>query len=243
MTLFLASVRDAGEAEMAMTAGADIIDLKDPESGALGALDPETIASCVRSIARRAPVSATVGDLPLDCKTIRDAVLATAASGVDYVKLGVFPGGDARACLRLLEAERSRVRLILVLFADALPDFDAVGEAARIGASGVMLDTAGKTGGSLLDHLCLDALARFVYAAKAEGLTAGFAGSLKASHAPQLLALGPDLLGFRSALCRGGMRAQPLDPLACAVIRALIPQPPRALPKADLADLAPQALY
>lgn len=243
MTLFLASVRDAGEAEMAMTAGADIIDLKDPESGALGALDPETIASCVRSIARRAPVSATVGDLPLDCETIRDAVLATAASGVDYVKLGVFPGDDARACLRLLEAERSRVRLILVLFADALPDFDAMGEAARIGASGVMLDTAGKTGGSLLDHLSLDALARFVYAAKAEGLTAGFAGSLKASHAPQLLALGPDLLGFRSALCRGGMRAQPLDPLACAAIRALIPQPPRALPKADLADLAPQALY
>jgi len=66
MTLFLASVRDAGEAEMAMTAGADIIDLKDPHSGALGALNLKTIASCVRSIARRAPVSATVGDLPLE---------------------------------------------------------------------------------------------------------------------------------------------------------------------------------
>jgi (5-formylfuran-3-yl)methyl phosphate synthase len=243
MTLFLASVRDAGEAEMAMTAGADIIDLKDPHSGALGALNLKTIASCVRSIARRAPVSATVGDLPLDCETIRDAMLATAASGVDYVKLGLFPGGDARACLRLLEAERSRVRLILVLFADALPDFDAVGEAARIGASGVMLDTAGKAGGSLLDHLSLDTLARFVDAAKAEGLTVGLAGSLKASDVPKLLTLGPDLLGFRSALCRSRVRAQPLDPLACAAIRALIPQPPGALPKANLADLAPQALY
>jgi dihydroneopterin aldolase len=249
MTLFLASVRDAGEAETAMTAGADIIDLKDPQSGALGALDLKTSASCVRSIAGRAPVSATVGDLPLDGETIRDAVLATAASGVDYVKLGLFPGGDARACHRLLEAERSRVRLILVLFADALPDFDAVGEAARIGAAGVMLDTAGKSGGSLLDHLSLDTLARFVAAAKGEGLTVGLAGSLKENHVPQLLALGPDLLGFRSALCRGGVRAQSLDPLACAAIRALIPQPRRALPKADLlpqadlADLAPQALY
>jgi len=190
--LELASVRDAGEAETAMTAGADIIDLKDPQSGALGALDLKTIASCVRSIARRAPVSATVGDLPLDGETIRDAVLATAASGVDYVKLGLFPGGDARACLRLLEAERSRVHLILVLFADALPDFDAVGEAARIGAAGVMLDTAGKSGGSLLDHLSLDTLARFVAAAKGEGLTVGLAGSLKANHVPQLLGLGPD---------------------------------------------------
>jgi uncharacterized protein (UPF0264 family) len=243
MTLFLASVRDAGEAEMAMSAGADIIDLKDPESGALGALDRATIEACVRRLAGRAPVSATIGDLALDGEAVRDAVLATAALGVDYVKLGLLPGGDARAGLRLLEADRSRVRLILVLFADALPDFDAVGEAARIGASGVMLDTAGKTGGSLLDHLSLDALARFVAAARAEGLSVGLAGSLKASHVPKLLALAPDLLGFRGALCRGGARAQALDPIACAAIRALIPQTPRALPKADLADLVPQALY
>jgi (5-formylfuran-3-yl)methyl phosphate synthase len=242
MTLFLASVRDAGEAAMAMNAGADIIDLKDPQRGALGALDRKTIEACVRSVAGRAPASATIGDLPLDGETIRDAVLATAALGVDYVKLGLFPGGDARACLRLLEAERSRVGLILVLFADAQPDFDAVREAARIGARGVMLDTAGKTGGSLLDHLSLDTLARFVDATKAEGLIVGLAGSLKANHVPKLLALAPDLLGFRGALCRGGARTQSLDPVACAAIRALIPWTPRVLPKGDLADFAPQAL-
>ncbi len=37
MTLFLASVRDAAEAEIAIGAGADIVDLKDPgQQGALG---------------------------------------------------------------------------------------------------------------------------------------------------------------------------------------------------------------
>ncbi len=51
MTLFLASVRDAAEAEMAIGAGADIIDLKDPGQGALGALAPDTIAACVRRVA------------------------------------------------------------------------------------------------------------------------------------------------------------------------------------------------
>ncbi len=55
MTLFLASVRDTAEAEMAIGAGADIIDLKDPGHGALGALAPDTIAACVRRIAARAP--------------------------------------------------------------------------------------------------------------------------------------------------------------------------------------------
>ena len=66
LTLFLASVRDAEEAELALRAGADIVDLKDPEQGALGALTPDTIAACVKQVAGRAPVSATIGDRPLD---------------------------------------------------------------------------------------------------------------------------------------------------------------------------------
>ncbi len=102
MTLFLASVRDAAEAEMAIGAGADIVDLKDPGRGALGALAPKTIAACVRAVARRVPVSATIGDLPLEGDAVRAAVLTTAARGVDYVKLGLFPGGDGERCFNLL---------------------------------------------------------------------------------------------------------------------------------------------
>ena len=94
MALFLASVRNAAEAEMALGAGADIIDLKDPTQGALGALAPGEIAACVGHIEGGALLSATVGDLPLTRAT-RAAVLATAALGVDYVKLGVFPAEHA----------------------------------------------------------------------------------------------------------------------------------------------------
>ena len=239
MTSFLASVRDAAEAEAALAAGADIIDLKDPAKGALGALAPEGIASCVAAIAGRAAVSATVGDLPMEPDTVRSAVLATAASGVDYVKLGLFPGGDAQACLDLLAEEARGLRVILVVFADTSPGFDAIGEAARIGASGVMLDTARKDGSSLLDHLTLDRLGDFVTAARAEGLLAGLAGSLKAIHVPALLQLKPDLLGFRGALCRNGARGAALDESACAAIRALIPTVPRAAALAAMPELSP----
>src|SRR3989337_2414446 len=134
MTLLLASVRDAAEAEMAIGAGADIIDLKDPSQGALGALAPASIAACVRRIDRSAPA----GALPLEGESVRATVLATAGLGVDYVKLGLFPGGDAERSLNLLKTEVAEIRLIVVLFADALPDFDAIGLAARIGAHGVM---------------------------------------------------------------------------------------------------------
>ena len=164
-----------------LPAGADIIDLKDPAKGALGALASDAIASCVAAIAGRAELSATVGDLPMEPATVLSAVRATAATGVDYVKLGLFPGGDARGCLRLLAEQARGVRLILVVFADASPCFDAIREAALIGASGVMLDTACKDGRSLLDHLSLDVACRFRGRSACRGSARG-ACRVAASH-------------------------------------------------------------
>jgi dihydroneopterin aldolase len=244
MTLFLASVRDRLEAQIALAVGADIIDLKEPARGALGAVDHATIRTVLRDIAGRAPVSATVGDLPMRPKTVRESVSQVAGLGVDYVKLGIEPDGDPQGCLEGLRGVAAGARLILVLFADRLPDFDAVATASRIGAAGVMLDTAGKGSGSLLDHLGLAALFRFVTAAKAHGLTVGLAGSLRQEHVPALLGLAPDILGFRGALCRGQAREGTLDPAACREVRALIRAPDRLDPgpRAPLPNAAVQAL-
>jgi uncharacterized protein (UPF0264 family) len=235
MTLFLASVRDADEAELALASGADVIDLKEPARGALGALAPETLAACVSAVSGRAQISATVGDLPMRPACIGEAVRAMAGTGVDYVKLGLFPGGDPQACLNVLAGEARRARLVLVLFGDAMPDFDAVEAAARIGAHGIMLDTMRKDGRSLLDHADHGTLVRFVEAAKTEGLMVGLAGSLRASHVADLLHLEPDLLGFRGALCRDAMRGQSLDGDACARVRALIPRASAPSAKTGLA--------
>lgn len=242
MTLFLASVRDPGEAETAIGASADIVDLKDPGAGALGALAPETIDACIRATRGRVKVSATIGDLPLVGERVRAAVLATAAQGVDYVKLGLFPGGDADRCLESLVPLTPEIQLVLVLFADALPEFDAVGLAARIGAAGVMLDTLGKSGVSLPDLVSPGKLAALVDSARGRGLMIGFAGSLRASHVPELVARGPDLLGFRGALCRDGKREKRLDPVRLARIRALIPRDPGLVSEANVPNLAPHAI-
>jgi (5-formylfuran-3-yl)methyl phosphate synthase len=223
MTLFLASVRDEAEAAIALLARADIIDLKEPWRGALGALDRATTRSIVSLVGGRVAVSATIGDLPMHPDTIGDAVLEKAACGVDYVKFGVFPDGDARRCLDALRPLTLRVPLIVVLFADRLPDFDAVAAAAAMGAAGLMLDTADKSSGSLRAHLDPRQLVSFVTEAKSHGLTVGLAGSLAAADVPELHSLAPDLLGFRGALCNGS-RGASLDPAACAAIRALIPE-------------------
>ena len=110
---FLASVANADEAQIALQSGAAIIDCKDPLRGALGALAPGEIRKIVARVAGRAPVSATLGDLPADGAILVDAAEATAALGVDLIKVGFFGDGDARAATRGAGAARTWARRVL----------------------------------------------------------------------------------------------------------------------------------
>ena len=224
MTAFLASVMSVAEADVVLAGGADVIDLKDPRRGALGALAPDVIADIVDRVDGRRLVSATVGDLPTDPSPLVDAVARTEALGVDVVKVGVFPGGAVRTCLSALGAKAAGgTRLVAVLFADQRPDFTLVDEAARQGFFGVMLDTAGKEGGGLREHLTERQLAGFVAQSRAHGLVAGLAGSLNLGDVLPLLPLAPDYLGFRSALTAGSRQSN-LDAAAVAALRRAIPE-------------------
>ena len=59
----LVSVRSALESLEALAGGADVIDVKDPENGSLGAASAETIASVVAAVGGSAPVTAALGEL------------------------------------------------------------------------------------------------------------------------------------------------------------------------------------
>ena len=92
----LASVASLAETQQALDLGADILDLKDPTKGALGAWPQALLAQAVRLVAGRVPVSATVGDLPMEPSLLLEAAHATAATGVDIVKLGFFSCAEPR---------------------------------------------------------------------------------------------------------------------------------------------------
>jgi (5-formylfuran-3-yl)methyl phosphate synthase len=53
MSGFLASVRSAEEALLALAGDADIVDVKEPSSGALGRVDSVVLAGIVRTLADR----------------------------------------------------------------------------------------------------------------------------------------------------------------------------------------------
>jgi uncharacterized protein (UPF0264 family) len=216
---FLASVTNADEAGFALVGGADVIDCKDPSSGALGALDEAIVREIVARIAGRLPVSATVGDLPAEPATIVAAVSSMAATGVDVVKIGFFGDRDPRLAIEALGKEKhARARLVAVLMADKKPDYALVPILAANGFVGVMLDTADKSAGSLTSTLPAGGLSKFVQAARASNLICGLAGSLRMEDIAGLADLDPDVLGFRGALCAMG-RVSKLDPTRVAAIR------------------------
>lgn len=218
MTGMLASVANLAEARRVAELGVDIIDLKNPAAGALGALPVDEVARIVGDLDGRRQLSATVGDLPMEPARVSAAVAAMAATGVDYVKIGFFPGGDWAGVIEdLRPVAAAGVRLVAVLFGDSAPEPRWVETLARAGFAGAMLDTADKTLGPLT-RVCEPGFLRdFVAATRAQEMLCGLAGSLRADDVPPLLALAPDYLGFRGALC-GGNRVENLDPEAVRVL-------------------------
>jgi dihydroneopterin aldolase len=227
MTLFLASVSNPGEAELALAGGADILDLKDANRGALGALAPDLARSAVQRIAGRRPVSAVLGDLPMDPAVLREAAAGMAGIGVEFVKAGLFPNERRAECIRALQPLSQEIKLVGVMFADLGLDLAVVPALADAGFAGAMLDTARKGGGRLLDHADFPALRDFIAACRRRGLLAGLAGALETPDIPRLLPLQPDVLGFRSALCVRQERTAEMDPAAVALVRELIPRDER----------------
>jgi uncharacterized protein (UPF0264 family) len=229
-TLFLASVTSVDEARLCAAHGADLIDCKNPARGALGALPVATVAAVRACLPASIPVSATVGDLACEPETLCSAVAEMAASGADIIKVGLFPGGEPRRSIAALGGlALGRTRLVGVLLADLAPDMELIEDMAKAGFMGVMLDTAGKTGTSLPDLVTAHQLHAFLADAHAAGLTAGLAGALRIEQIPALVALGPDVLGFRGALCRAGKRQNAIDATAVARVRRAIPAPPASV--------------
>jgi uncharacterized protein (UPF0264 family) len=220
MTRLLASVTNAREAAMALAGGADIIDLKEPANGALGAVAPAVQQEIVQLLAHQRPVSATVGDLPMVAATLSQAIKATASTGVAIVKVGLPHLEQHRDCLPALSANAARgVRIVAVLFAELRPSLQLLDELASAGCYGVMLDTADKSAGTLRSFTDQRSLSSFVRHARGLGLLSGLAGSLTVADIEPLLDLNPDYLGFRGALCEAGTRTGRLSINALSLVR------------------------
>ena len=207
--LLLASVCNAEEAAIAAAAGIDLVDAKDPLRGALGALPTPIVAEIVAAVGGRSQTSAVAGEAD-DRDVPITAIAAVGETGVDFVKVAVHAGYGNAALARMATASGSR--LIGVAFAEDGAVLDLPERLAQAGFAGAMIDTRGKDGRAVTSILTTRDLAAFSAACRDHGLICGLAGSLTIADISMLAAIGPDYLGFRGGLCRGGDRRNPLEP-------------------------------
>ncbi|SJM89827.1 (5-formylfuran-3-yl)methyl phosphate synthase [Crenothrix polyspora] len=219
MTKMLASVNSVEEALFVLQENVDIIDLKQPALGALGALELAVVREIVATIAKRKPVSATIGDLPMHARLIFNAVQAMAETGVDYIKLGFFPADNWQSIIDQLATLTENSALIAVLFADQQPDMTIIPALKQAGFTGVMLDTMNKKSGSLNQVMTADEIHHFIDQAKQQHLLCGLAGSLSLQSIPDLRQYQANYLGFRGALCNQHIRTGQLNQYAIKQIK------------------------
>jgi (5-formylfuran-3-yl)methyl phosphate synthase len=228
----LVSVVDAAEARLAVAGGVDIVDVKNPAEGSLGAPAPGVIAQVRDVLPAEVPLSAALGDLPCLPGTAALAAVGAARSGAAYVKLGLWGVSgpeDAVAVLRAAqEAVAGDAAVVAVAYADAarvpsrpLAPPDLVAAARQAGVSGCLVDTAVKDGRGLLSWLTADALTELVAEAHGAGLEIALAGELRAEDLATVRATGADIAGVRSAACFEGRRTAALDPPRIEQLRAV----------------------
>lgn len=225
-TKLLVSVKSADEAQIALENGADLIDLKDPSIGALGALPVSLIQSIVQTIKQSKPnafTSATIGDQPMQAALLTDSVKKLAITDADFIKIGFFEAIDYQPCLdQLSRLTQQGAKLIAVLFAENTYPDSLIQAIKQAGFIGVMLDTAQKNGNNLFHYYHLESIEAFAQKAQINALSYGFAGSLQSQHVAQLLGYNPNFLGFRGGVCEQNQRDLQLNPAKIGAIKTLL---------------------
>lgn len=218
MKLLISSMNEKEAAE-AIAGGADIIDVKNPKEGALGANFPWVIKRIREITPKNIEVSCTLGDVPNLPGAVSLAALGAATTGVDYIKVGLYGLKTPKEAVYLMQNVTKAVK-------DCNPSIKVVAtgyaDARRVGAVSpllipeiahkaqadlAMIDTAIKDGKNLFTFLTIDQLRSFVDAAHDYGLKTALAGSLKKEDLPAVHALGADVVGLRGAACTHGDRA------------------------------------
>jgi uncharacterized protein (UPF0264 family) len=231
----LVSPQNVAEALICLSAGAEIVDVKNPEEGSLGANFPWVISEIKSHTQDRALLSATLGDVPFKPGTISQAALGAVIAGADYIKVGLYGITNASQTFTLMAAVKRaadmaqrNVTVVACAYADAaqigaISPLDAIAPAKEAGCDGIMIDTAIKDGKNLFVHQNIEALKKFVDSARSVGLLTALAGSITKDHLAQLKQIGPDIIGVRGAICesrdrvRGKMTKELIEDFLLAV--------------------------
>jgi uncharacterized protein (UPF0264 family) len=209
----LISPQNETEAAEAIAGGADIIDVKNPREGPLGANFPWVIKRIRQITPENIEVSCTLGEVPNLPGSMALAALGAATTGVNYVKAGLYGLKTPEEAVYLMQNVTKAAKNYnpsIKVVASGYADADRISTvdpllvpkiAHEAHADIAMIDTAIKDGKNLFSFLTEPQLHRFVDEAHSYGLKAALAGSLRKEDLPAVYALGADVVGLRGAAC------------------------------------------
>lgn len=206
----LVSPSSIEEARSALAA--DIIDVKKPSEGSLGANFPWVIRA-IKEMAEK-PVSAAIGDFDYKPGCASLAAYGAACAGADFIKVGLmFDGRDraldlARAVVRAVKDDFPEKTVVIAAYSDyerlgTISPFAAAEAAAEAGADIAMIDTGMKDGKSTFEFMDADTLASYTEENRSLGLATALAGSLKFEDLSALKTIDPEIIGVRGMVCGG----------------------------------------
>ena len=210
MTRLLVSVRSAAEAIVAADAGADLIDVKEPDRGSLGPADPLVVQQVCGALGSSRPISAALGEL---LELERSGQVPSPSPGVLFAKLGLAGCADLSdwpaRWQRAVTACAPGVQPVAVVYADSeaahSPSLDDVLiHAQTMGCPALLIDTFDKRGPGLVRLWASDELQAAVFAAHRADMICVLAGQLTLEQVPGLLRFDPDYIAVRGAVCTGG---------------------------------------
>jgi len=209
VTQLLISVRSVDEASSALAGGADVIDIKEPGRGALGAADVGVWRDVLQLVSGRRPVSCALGELHEDDVLDR----ARQSSGMSFVKVGLSRlRANAGWNDRWKEIQRALpqdIQLVAVIYADwqlaeaPLP-YEIIDRCAEMDCHSLLVDTWNKARGGIFQYLDDRAVQNIVARARTLQMKVVLAGSLTHSNLPRALQHRPDYVGIRGAACIDG---------------------------------------
>ena len=217
MKLLISPV-DKEEAIIASNGGADIVDVKNPKEGSLGANFPWIIKEIKEAVNGRQPISATIGDFNFKPGTASLAAFGAAVAGADYIKVGLYDIQTREQALELLTKITRAVKdydATKKIVASGYSDYERINSisplllpevAAEAGVDVVMVDTAIKDGKSTFEFMDEKKLKKFTDLAHEYGLENAIAGSLRFEDLPTLERISPDIIGVRGMVCGGDRR-------------------------------------
>jgi (5-formylfuran-3-yl)methyl phosphate synthase len=223
MTGLLVSVRSGAEAAIALRCGVDLIDVKEPSRGSLGAADAAVQQEVIDLVSDRVPVSVALGELADYRPPTSDFQLwsqgAYASRSPSYAKLGLAHAAamsDWQArWTATMQTLPSGTKPVAVAYADwqhaASPaPAKVLAAAAQFQASFLLIDTFDKSRGNLLAHASLAELTDLSARAAEQKNRLVLAGSLDIEAIRAVLPLGPAYIAVRGEAC-AGERTQAID--------------------------------